>query len=442
MMANSTSPWLADTYAAQGEKSPPVHLQEALSRQDEAEQWRAACIDELESLQNKGVYSLVELPQGATSIPSMWVFAYKLRADGQIERYKSRLVAKGFAQRPGVDYNEVWAPTGCLPVLRCLFAYAAAYDYDIIQADIRTAFLNGPLEDDIYLRQPPGFSDNTNRVWKLHKALYGLKQGACAWYLQLRSLLMSLDYVPMKADPATFVNKAKQQFLYTHVDDLALFAPRGQTEDIEAILKQYEGKLFGEMKHFLGMEITRDRLKKTISISQSNLIQALVRRAGLDDRCGSKAPLPTGGAHLSTGTVLPPLSLAEKEMYATLVGTMMYLATVARPDIAYSASMLARYLVVPTGELLDVAMKVVKYLNTIINCKLTFGQRRHALIEGVTKLPTQPDFNAIVYGDANSANCPDTRKSVTGILVLMQGTPVLWSSKKQPIVTKSTTAAE
>jgi hypothetical protein len=123
------------------------------------------------------VYTLVELPLGAKSIPFMWVFAYIIRSDGEIEQYRSRLVAKGFLQRPGVDYHEVWAPTGCLSVLRCLPAYAVAFDYDIIQADIRTAFLNGPLEDAIFLRQPPGFSDDTNRVWKLHKALYGLKQG-------------------------------------------------------------------------------------------------------------------------------------------------------------------------------------------------------------------------------------------------------------------------
>jgi hypothetical protein len=441
MLDNSISPWLP-AYAAQGERSPPVHLQEALARQDEAEQWRAACVEELESLQSKGVYSLMELPQGATSIPSMWVFAYKLRADGQIERYKSRLVAKGFAQRPGVDYNEVWAPTGCLPVLRCLFAYAAAYDYDIIQADIRTAFLNGPLEDDIYLRQPPGFSDNTNRVWKLHKALYGLKQGARAWYLQLRGLLMSLGYVPMQADPATFVNKAKKQFMYTHVDDLALFAPRGHTEDMEAILTKYEGKLFGDIHHFLGMEISRDRTERTISINQKILIQASVRRTGLDDRCGSKAPLPTGGAHLPTGTVLHPLSEYEKELYPATVGTLMYIATVSRPDIAYAASMLARFLAVPTRELLETAMKVVMYLNKTIDCKLTFGQRRNSPVDGVVNMRQQPEFNAIVYGDADFANCTVTRKSVTGILVVMQGTPVLWSSKKQPIVTKSTTAAE
>jgi hypothetical protein len=216
----------------------------------------------------------------------------------------------------------------------------------------------------------------------------------------------------------------------------------GHTEDMDSILTKYEGKLFGDIHHFLGMDITRDRKKRTISIQQMNLIQALVRRAGLDDRCGSKAPLPTGGAHLSTGTVLPPLSDNEKELYPTIVGTIMYLATVSRPDIAYAASMLARFLAVPNGELLDVARKVVKYLNTTIDCKLTFGQRRHTEIGGVINLPTQPDFNAIVYGDADFANCPVTRKSVTGILVLMQGTPVLWSSKKQPIVTKSTTAAD
>jgi hypothetical protein len=343
MLDNSTSPWLS-ALTAQREKCPRINMQEAMARQDEAEQWRAACMDELESLSSKGVYSLVELPQGARSIPYMWVFAYKLRADGQIERYKSRLVAKEFAQRPGVDYHEVWALTGCLPVLRCLLAYAAAFDYEIIQADIRTAFLNGPLDDAVYLRQPPGFSDDTNRVWKLHKALHGLKQGARAWYLQLRSLLMSLGYVPMQSDPATFVNKEKKTFMFTHVDDLLFFAPRGHTQDIEAVLENFEGKLFGDIQHFLGMEITRDRKKKTIKIQQKSLIKALVRRTRLDNRCGSKMPLPSGGAHLSTGTVLHPLSDSEKDAYASTVGTLMYIATVSRPDVAFAASMLARYL--------------------------------------------------------------------------------------------------
>jgi hypothetical protein len=246
----------------------------------------------------------------------------------------------------------------------------------------------------------------------------------------------------MQTDPATFVNKVEKTFMYTHVDDLALFAPRGHTEDMDTILTRFEGKLFGDMKHFLGLEIIRDRKQYTIRMHQKNLIQALVRRVGLDDRCGSKAPLPSGGAHLIIGTVLNPLSDADKKRYPTIVGTLMYIATVSRPGIAFAASLLARFLATPSTELLDVAKTVVKCLNITSDCKVTFGQRRYASIDGVIDLPVQPAFNAIVHGDADFANCTTTSKSVTGILVVMQGTPVLWSSEKQPIVTKSTTAAE
>jgi hypothetical protein len=136
--------------AAKGEKYHPVNLQEAMDPQDKSEQGRAAGIGELESLSSKGVYSLMELPEGARCISCMWVFAYKVRADGQIEHYKCRLVAQGFAQRPGVDNNEVWAPTSFPAVLRCLLAYATAHDCGTIQADIRSSFLIGPIEDTIH----------------------------------------------------------------------------------------------------------------------------------------------------------------------------------------------------------------------------------------------------------------------------------------------------
>jgi hypothetical protein len=154
-----------------------------------------------------------------------------------------------------VDFKETWAPTGSLAVLRCLFAYAATYDYDIIQADIRTAFLNGPLDVEIYLSQPPGFGDGSNRVWKLHKALYGLRKGASAWYLHLRDFLHSIGYHPMQADPASFVkiDPKLRTFIFTHVDDILLSTPKGNSGDMHKILQRFEGKLFGEVKFFLGM---------------------------------------------------------------------------------------------------------------------------------------------------------------------------------------------
>jgi hypothetical protein len=146
-------------------------LNEALSWPTESANLRSAWVEELNSVSSKGVFSVVNLPSGAVAIPSMWVFVYKVTPSGTIKRFKSRLAAKGCAQKPGVDFKETWAPTGSLTVLRCLSAYVAACNYIIIQADIRTAFLNESLDMVIYLAQPPRFSDGTNGVWKLHKAL-------------------------------------------------------------------------------------------------------------------------------------------------------------------------------------------------------------------------------------------------------------------------------
>jgi hypothetical protein len=224
----------------------------------------------------------------------MWVLAYKVTPSGTIERFKGRLIAKGFAQKPGVDFKETWAPTGSLTELFCLFAYAAACDFDIIQTDIRKAFLNGPLDKGIYLAQPPGFNDGTNRVWRLHKALYGLHQGAHAWYLHLRDFLRSIGYCPTQADCASFVKVGPnfRTFLFTHVDGILLFAPHVNRGDMGKILQRFEGKMLGEVKFFLRMNIARERAARTISVDQSGLIRGLVRRSGCDAVAEAAVPCP------------------------------------------------------------------------------------------------------------------------------------------------------
>lgn len=423
--------------------SPPTNLKEALTRPQEAAHWRAACYEELQSLGSKGVYTLVELPANVRPIPSMWVFAYKVRADNTIERFKSRLVAKGFVQKPGVDFKEVWAPTGSMATLRCLLAYAAAYDYDLEQADIKTAFLNGPLDDTIYLHQPPGYSDGTNRCWKLHKALYGLKQSARAWYLQLRNFLATIGFRPMHADPAVFTKSSQPPvFLFTHVDDLLLFTQPNSKSVMPDILAKFEGKSFGEPTKFLGMSISRNRVDRTISIGQESLIKGLVRRASCDGRRGSRSPLPPGKG-LSPGTLLPPLRDDDAALFPSIVGSVMYIATVSRPDVAFAASSLARFLSKPTQELLDAAKHVVCYLMSTSNIKLVFGARRNTTLQGTYGLGALgKGFHAIAYGDADFANCEETRRSITGTVIILDGTPVVWGSRKQPHVAKSTTAAE
>lgn len=432
-------------YTAQGPEHdlcPPVNLREALAREQESNHWHAACIEELASLKAKGVFTLTDLPAGTKAIPSMWVFAYKVSPGGAIERYKARLVAKGFAQKPGRDYRETWAPTGSLSVLRCLFGLAAAYDYDIVQADIKTAFLNGPLHEPIYMCQPPGFGNDTHQVWFLHKAMYGLKQGARAWYLELRSFLSKIGFVELAADPATFVKiyQTSRVFIYTHVDDILLFAPRGHWQDIHEVLNEFEGKLFGEASFFLGMRIERDRKVGTISVSQRGQIQGVLLRTGMAAARGGASPLPPG--RVSKPATTPTLTDEEMSLYPAIVGSILYISTVTRPDVAFAASSLARHLSKPIREQLDAAYVCLRCLKTTENCKLVFGARRHAKAEGVYNLPAHKHLKVLAYGDEDFANCDETRRSVTGIVITLDGTPVVWASRKQPTVTKSTTAAE
>jgi hypothetical protein len=172
---------LSTEAAPKFQRLAPRTLQEALSRPD-APQWREACHAEMGALAAKEVMTLMMLPDNKKAISLRWVFSYKLRPNGSIERYKARLVAKGFTQQEGIDFCEIWAPTGRLAAYRALLAHAAYYGLEVKLLDFTTAFLNGPLEEEIYVTQPPGFEDGTKRVMRLNRALYGLKQAANAWH--------------------------------------------------------------------------------------------------------------------------------------------------------------------------------------------------------------------------------------------------------------------
>jgi hypothetical protein len=192
------------SFAPSWQASAPRTLREAQARPD-CDRWLSAMQEELSSLHTKGVYELCPLPHGHKPIDMRWVFSYKLRPDGGVERYKARLVAKGFTQQYGVDFFEVWAPTGRLSCYRMLLAHAAHHNLPVHLLDFKTAFLNGPLHEELYVSQPPGFADGSSNVWRLHRALYGLKQAANAWHSQLASTLTDLGYRPSLVDPAVFM---------------------------------------------------------------------------------------------------------------------------------------------------------------------------------------------------------------------------------------------
>ena len=175
----------------------------------EREQWEQAMREELASIVANHTWTLVPLPAGRRAVGCKWVLKLKRKADGSIDRFKARLVAKGFLQKEGLDYTETFAPVARMPSLRALLAIAAARDLEVHQMDVRTAFLNGELEEDIYMEQPQGFiapGSEAKLVYKLHRSLYGLKQAGRAWYKKIDSdSLSELGLKPTMSDNCIYV---------------------------------------------------------------------------------------------------------------------------------------------------------------------------------------------------------------------------------------------
>ena len=199
----------------------PTSLEEAL-QSPEADQWRLAMDEEIASLAANDTWTLQPAPPSIKPIPVKWVYKEKRDANGNIERHKARLVVKGFHQREGIDYDEVFAPVSKYSTLRTVLAIAADLDLEIHQLDIKTAFLNGKLDEDVYIQQPPGYNyDNPDLACKLNKALYGLKQASRAWHRTLKTEIESMGFKESTADPGLFIKPSSPPaYLLIYVDDI------------------------------------------------------------------------------------------------------------------------------------------------------------------------------------------------------------------------------
>ena len=229
----------------------PATLEEALTS-EQAELWRQATDDEMASLLANGTWDLEPVPPGVKPIPVKWVFKLKRDAAGNVERYKARLVAKGFRQQEGIDYEEVFAPVSKYTTVRTLLALAAAQDLEIHQLDIKTAFLYGELEEEVWTEQPPGYETGSpNMACHLRKSLYGLKQAPRVWHTKLCAALETMGFKPSAADPALFIksgsNNTQAVYLLTYVDDILVFTA-DTTELVETksrLLDTFEGRDLG-----------------------------------------------------------------------------------------------------------------------------------------------------------------------------------------------------
>lgn len=409
--------------------------EEALKRPDRAK-WEDAIKKELNSLKATGTYELVKRPEGTNVVDSKWVLKIKKNSAGEIEKYKARLVARGFTQIYGVDYYETYAPVARLASFRILLALAARNNWPVHSFDFDTAFLNSKFDENevIYIEQPPGYEtkDRKSWVWRLWKALYGLKQGARNWYKALCKALEELGFTRTEADHGVFYKKMGEDIIVfaVHVDDCAV---TGRSQElIDKFMKEMDNhyKLTdtGPANWLLGIKITCDFANKTISLSQHAYIDAIITKYNFDDLKPLATPIDPSVplSKSQSPNKLEDIAKMKNVPYREAVGSLMYAAMGTRPDIAFATSMVAQFCENPGWVHWEAVKRIFRYLLGTKELELVYGGEQRGLVG---------------YVDADGAS-QEHRRAISGYVFMVDGGAVSWSSKKQELVTLSTTEAE
>ena len=411
----------------------PGTLKEAKTLKDWP-QWEDAIRSELTQLDQFKTWELVECPRDAIPIPNKWVLRKKYNREGELTKYKARLVVKGCAQRPGFDYTDTFSPVVRLETIRAILAIVPIKQLKMRQMDVKGAYLNGILQEKVYMRQPEGFSDGTNRVCWLHKTLYGLKQSGREWNKELDRRLKEKGFHNLLSDPCAYIrrNGDDLEIVTVWVDDLMLFATsinlmEQLAEDLKSIFDVTD---LGEPSKIVGIEITHR--KHSLTISQPQYIDSILRKHGMQDANPVTTPLDSN--------VKLEINKNEREgndnnEYASLIGSLQYLTIATRPDIAYAVNRLASFTANPSFEHYNAAKRVLRYLKGTRNFGITYRDQNNRLIG--------PNDSNIFYGFSDSAfaNAED-QKSISGYVFLANMGAITWMSKKQSTIALSTTEAE
>src|SRR5680860_788669 len=277
----------------------PANYEEAMMRPD-SDKWLGAMKSEMESMYENQVWTLVDLPNDRKAVENKWIFKRKTDADGNFTVYKARLVAKGFRQIQGVDYDETFSPVAMLKSVRIMLAIAAYYDYEIWQMDVKTAFLNGHIKEELYMVQPEGFVDpkDANKVCKLQRSIYGLKQASRSWNLRFDEVIKGFGFVQTYGEACIYkkVSGSSVAFLILYVDDILLIGNDVTLlENVKSYLnKSFSMKDLGEAAYILGIKIYRDRSKRLIGLSQSTYLDKVLKKFRMDDSKKGFLPMLQG----------------------------------------------------------------------------------------------------------------------------------------------------
>lgn len=418
---------LSEGYAFIAEYEEPATYEAAIQSEN-SDNWKSAMDDEIESLHKNEVWKLVEKPYNCSIIDSRWIYRVKYNSNGDVERYKSRLVARGFTQQYGIDYEETFSPVVKFTSIRAILGIAAAEKLKLKQFDVKTAFLYGDLCENIYMNQPKGFTDGTDKVCKLQKSLYGLKQSARCWNHTFTSFLNDFGLKATDADPCVFVkrsNEKRKVMLAIYIDD-GLIAAEDE-RDIKWLLDKLQQKFemkVSDLRMFLGLEI-HQLSDCSVQINQALYSRKVLKRFNMIDAVPVSTPAdPTSSQGESHDD--EPTTIAYP--FREAVGSLMYLAVGTRPDIAYAISSVSRHLENPMRRDVTAVKRIMKYIKATADHGILFDSN------------SKQDLD--VFSDADYAGDRDSRRSTSGFVFMLGSGAIAWCSQRQKCVALSTTESE
>lgn len=388
----------------------------------DASEWAGAIKAELDAHALNDTWSVVQTPSRARPLSTKWVFTLKKDSEGNVVRHKARLVARGFEQRQGIDYEQTFAPVAKLDSLRLLLAIAAGKNLKVLQFDVSTAFLYGKLREEVFIQTPKGVSLPVDHCLRLNKALYGLKQAPRAWNSTFCSELHKLGFVSLKMDPCVFVNSQRTIFILIYVDDAIII---GEDEAagqriIDELGEQFSIKQL-KADYFLGIKIDQD--ETGIKLSQQQYALDIAARFNLADANPASSPIA------DTKSLMMADSAPTDAPYREAVGCLQYLACCTRPDIMFAVCFLARFNHKPLNVHWEAAKRLIRFVKATSYRGLVYKRITH---------PIRP----LAYSDADWANDIDDRRSTTGLMITLGAAPIIFASRKQRDTALSSTHAE
>ncbi|KAJ0507783.1 putative RNA-directed DNA polymerase [Helianthus annuus] len=396
------------------EEDPKTYSQAMASR--DVAFWKEAIQDEMDSIMHNNTWKLTDLPPGCKPLGCKWIFKRKMKVDGSIDKFKARLVIQGFRQKEGIDFFDTYAPVARISTIRLLLALASIHNLVIHQMDVKTAFLNGELDEEVYMKQPEGFvlPGQEHKVYKLVKSLYGLKQAPTQWHQKFDEVILSHGFLLNQADKCVygrFESSGKGVIICLYVDDMLIFGTdQDQVDKTKKLLSSsFEMKDMGEADVILGIRIKRSN--NGITMTQSHYIEKVLKKFNHYNCSPVSTPLdPSIRLMPNSGD-----SVSQLE-YSKVIGCLMYAMISTRPNIAYAVGKLSRFTSNPSAQHWQAVNRLLKYLKGTMHFGFCYSGFP-SVIEG--------------YSDASWINNKEDHSSTSGWVFLLGGGAISWASKNK-----------